>query len=100
MKNSIVHSFPLKNLNKKKEKQGKKSFEKVACTFIDYLVENDQYFRMMTHFMLDGDLSPVSIEKLNKMERALLDRFDNMFKKQIVALFSQMFIDQCTRKTG
>jgi AcrR family transcriptional regulator len=55
--------------------------DRVACAFIDYLVENDQYFRMMTHFMLDSVLNPDSIEKLNKMERALLDQFDNLFKK-------------------
>lgn len=54
--------------------------EQVAVAFIDYLVENDQYFRMMTHFMLDSVLNPDSIEKLNKMERALLDQFDNLFK--------------------
>jgi AcrR family transcriptional regulator len=55
--------------------------DKVAISFIDYLVEHDQYFRMMTHFMLDGVLNPASIEKLNKMERDLLDQFDNLFKK-------------------
>ena len=57
------------------------SVDTVANEFIGYLVENDQYFRMMTHFMLDGVLNPDSIEKLNKMERALLDQFDNLFKK-------------------
>ncbi|NOX32509.1 MAG: DUF302 domain-containing protein [Deltaproteobacteria bacterium] len=57
------------------------SVDTVACAFIDYLVKHDQYFRMMTHFMLDGVLNPASIEKLNKMERALLDQFDNLFKK-------------------
>ncbi len=57
------------------------SVDTVANAFIEYLVENDQYFRMMTHFMLDGVLNPDSIEKLNKMERALLDQFDNLFKK-------------------
>ena len=55
--------------------------DRVAVAFIDYLVENDQYFRMMTHFMLDSMLNPDSIEKLNKMERALLDQFDNLFTK-------------------
>lgn len=57
------------------------SVDKVAISFIDYLVEHDQYFRMMTHFMLDGVLNPTSIEKLNKMERDLLDQFDKLFKK-------------------
>lgn len=57
------------------------SVDKVAIFFIEYLVEHDQYFRMMTHFMLDGALNPDSIEKLNTMERDLLDQFDKLFKK-------------------
>lgn len=55
--------------------------EAVAGAFIDYLVKNDQYFRMMTHFMLDSALNPDSIDKLNKMERSLLDQFDSLFKR-------------------
>lgn len=62
-------------------KQEDVSIDSVANAFIDYLVENDQYFRMMTHFMLDSALNQDSIEKLNKMERALLDQFDHLFKK-------------------
>jgi len=55
--------------------------EKVTEEFIAYLVENDQYFRMMTHFMLDGSLSAEMVEKLNTMERLLFDEFDKLFRK-------------------
>jgi len=55
--------------------------EKVTEKFIAYLVENDQYFRMMTHFMLDGSLSVEMVEKLNAMERLLFDEFDKLFRK-------------------
>jgi AcrR family transcriptional regulator len=55
--------------------------EKVTEHFIKYLVDNDQYFRMMTHFMLDGSLSREMIERLNEGERILLDQFDRIFAK-------------------
>src|SRR5208283_907370 len=35
----------------------KKLLEKVARIYLTYLIDNDQYLRMMTHFMLDGSLS-------------------------------------------
>jgi len=44
-------------------------------------MDNDQYFRMMTHFMLDGALSAEKIEKLNAAERRIFDQFDRMFQK-------------------
>lgn len=44
-------------------------------------MDNDQYFRMMTHFMLDGSLSPEKIEKLNAAERRIFEQFDRLFKK-------------------
>lgn len=57
------------------------SIEKVTDRFLDYLIENDRYFRMMTHFMLDGSLSDELIERLNASERLLLDRLDSLFVK-------------------
>ena len=38
---------------------------KISDAYVTYLMDNDQYFRMMTHFMLDGSLSVEKIEKLN-----------------------------------
>lgn len=55
------------------------SIEKVTDKFIGYLIENDRYFRMMTHFMLDGSLSPELVDRLNVAERLLLDQMDKLF---------------------
>ncbi|HSV97256.1 MAG TPA: TetR/AcrR family transcriptional regulator [Spirochaetota bacterium] len=55
------------------------ALEDAAERFVRYLCDNDQYFRMMTHFMLDGSLGPGLVERLNAAERALLDRFDELF---------------------
>lgn len=61
--------------------KGQISIEKVTEKFINYLIENDHYFRMMTHFMLDGSLNEDLIERLNASERLLLGQFDIMFTK-------------------
>ncbi|MCK9363850.1 MAG: TetR/AcrR family transcriptional regulator [Syntrophales bacterium] len=55
--------------------------DKVAETYLDYLLAHDQYFRMMTHFMLDGSLTAEMIERLNVAERGIFDQFDVMFRK-------------------
>ena len=55
--------------------------ELIAGVFLEYLIENDPYFRMMTHFMLDGVLNKESIQTLNSIEGRLLDQFDRLFKK-------------------
>jgi AcrR family transcriptional regulator len=59
----------------------KKTMEKVAEAYLTYLIDNDQYFRMMTHFMLDGSLSAEMVDKLNNSERLIFDKFDILFRK-------------------
>lgn len=59
----------------------KSGIEEVTERFLTYLIDNDNYFRMMTHFMLDGSLSEDLIERLNETERQLLDCMDRMFLK-------------------
>ncbi|HOO72690.1 MAG TPA: TetR/AcrR family transcriptional regulator [Spirochaetota bacterium] len=55
------------------------NIEKVTEKFLKHMIKNDHYFRMMTHFMLDGTLSAEMVERLNAMERKLLDQFDRLF---------------------
>lgn len=62
------------------EKTGPDALEAVAESFIGFLNENDHYFRMMTHFMLDGDLAPALVERLNQAQRSLLDRIEAIFR--------------------
>ncbi len=68
----------LSNINTKNEKG---DIEAIASAYLDYLMDNDQYFRMMTHFMLDGSLTLELIEKLNVAERQIFNQFDVMFRK-------------------
>lgn len=55
---------------------------KVTEKFLKHMIDNDRYFRMMTHFMLDGTLSDEQIERLNAMERRLLEQLDRLFEKR------------------
>lgn len=53
----------------------------IAGVYLDFLTEKDHYFRMMTHFMLDGQLSDEPLDKLNETERSLLDQIDRVFRR-------------------
>ncbi|MBP1710464.1 MAG: transcriptional regulator, TetR family [Deltaproteobacteria bacterium] len=66
----------LKNLI---EKSKTPDLLKISNAYMTYLMDNDQYFRMMTHFMLDGSLSAEKIEKLNEAERRIFDQLDRLF---------------------
>ena len=68
-------------LEKLIEKAKTPDIMKVSDAYVTYLIDNDQYFRMMTHFMLDGSLAAEKIEKLNAAERQIFDHFDRMFQK-------------------
>jgi AcrR family transcriptional regulator len=61
------------------------AIEKVANEFTDYFTRNDQYFRMMMHFFLDGPVDSQVFEKLIFLERMLLDSFDRLFEKMKVS---------------
>ncbi len=51
----------------------------VAAEVVAFLWENDHYFRMMTHFMLHGEIREGHLERLNEMERRVLDHFQAVF---------------------
>lgn len=57
------------------------AIQQVAAAFVDFLATNDHYFKMMTHFMLDGDIKPELLDKLNLIARSLLERFEILLQK-------------------
>jgi AcrR family transcriptional regulator len=60
---------------------GDSSIEKISAGFVDYLLEHDTFFQMMTHFMLDGNISEKALARFNEAERYLINSFDGIFKK-------------------
>ena len=59
---------------------GENATMEAAEAFIQYLADNGHYFRMMTHFMLDGSLDEEQAGRLNAAERTLLEHFDRLFE--------------------
>lgn len=55
--------------------------EDAADTFIAYLTDHEHYFKMMTHFMLEGTVHEGLLDQLNSIERSMLDQFDKLFEK-------------------
>ncbi len=55
------------------------SIERTATTYLDYLLDHDAFFQMMTHFMIQGGMGPEVLEKFNEAERRLLRSFDRIF---------------------
>lgn len=55
--------------------------EEMALSFVGYLIEHEHYFKMMTHFMLEGSVNEDLQERLNTIERSVLDQFDRLFAK-------------------
>jgi len=57
------------------------SLEKVITYFLDYYIEQEAQWRMITHFALYGNKSNASVEKLDRISRRLLDQFALVFEK-------------------
>lgn len=55
------------------------SIEGIAATYLDYLLEHDAFFQMMSHFMIHGGIGEEALEKFNETERKLLGILDTMF---------------------
>ncbi|MCX7823636.1 MAG: TetR/AcrR family transcriptional regulator [Syntrophobacterales bacterium] len=54
--------------------------KKVARLYMGFLLEKDHYFKMMSHFMLEGNLEGEALERLNAMEKRLLDTLQRLFE--------------------
>jgi AcrR family transcriptional regulator len=55
------------------------SLKKVLSIYIDFIAENDTYFRMMTILMSQGNLNEASSRALVEVMNATLSRLDSLF---------------------
>jgi len=58
------------------------SIEEAAMRYLGYLIEREEYFKMMTHFMLHGNMDEELIDSLNEIERSVLEGFDRLFERK------------------
>lgn len=61
----------------------------VAEAYLKFLIEHDELFRMMTHFMLDGNLKGENVQRLNAVARLILDRLDCFFEENAKGKINQ-----------
>ena len=69
------------NLSQRIESGQKVGLEEIAANFVEYLLDHEALFRMMTHFMVDGGISQKALACFNETERRLLDAFEERFAK-------------------
>jgi AcrR family transcriptional regulator len=56
------------------------SLERAINFFLDYYIENEAQWRMITHFALYGNKSNASVDKLDRVSRRLMDQFTSLFE--------------------
>jgi AcrR family transcriptional regulator len=53
------------------------SLEEVTIKFVDYLMDHEDIFLMMSHFMVRGEKKPESVEKFNDIQAVFLGILDS-----------------------
>jgi len=71
----------IENLEKQVTLQENLTLERVINHFLDYYIEHEAQWRMITHFAMYGNKSNESVEKLDRVARQLLDLFGSVFQK-------------------
>jgi AcrR family transcriptional regulator len=56
------------------------SIEEISRAYVGFLKTNEQYFKMMTRFMMDDTLSDEILESLQQASNILIDKFEKLFK--------------------
>lgn len=71
------------------------ALDEMASSFIDYLVDNEATFQLMSHFMMNSHINSETLEKYNVVQRYFLKFFDTVLQKEglndNVRLYSHTF---------
>ena len=68
-------------LKKRVEEERSPSLETFINDYLDYHIEHDAHWRMITHFALHGNIGEASAEKLNQISRQVMDLLETVLKK-------------------
>lgn len=55
--------------------------EKLMNRYLDFYIDHENHWRMISHFSLFGNISPESSKRLDKVARRTLNIFDTIFRK-------------------
>ena len=68
-------------LKKRVQEERSPSLETFINDYLDYHIEHDAHWRMITHFALHGNIGEASAEKLNQISRQVMDLLETVMKK-------------------
>jgi AcrR family transcriptional regulator len=68
-------------LKKRVQAEQDLSLETFINDYLDYNIEHDAHWRMITHFALHGNIGEASAEKLNQISRQVMDLLETVLKK-------------------
>jgi len=68
-------------LKKRVQAERSPSLEAFINAYLDYHIEHDAHWRMITHFALHGNIGEASAEKLNQISRQVMDLLETVLKK-------------------
>ena len=68
-------------LKKRVQEERSPSLETFIDDYLDYHIEHDAHWRMITHFALHGNIGEASAEKLNQISRQVMDLLETVLKK-------------------
>ncbi len=68
-------------LKKRVQAERSPSLEAFMDDYLDYHIEHDAHWRMITHFALHGNIGEASAEKLNQISRQVMDLLETVLKK-------------------
>lgn len=84
----------------KQIRNGHATIEEIALAHIDYLLENEATFQLMTHFMIHRQIHPDTLEKFNIVQRYFLNMIDTVITragaKENIRMFSHAFFASIT----
>ncbi len=66
---------------KKKLWTSKVTLEEISIDIVDFFLDNEDIFKMMSHFMIRGEKNPDTLEKFNKEQDFFLDLLDSAITK-------------------
>lgn len=68
-------------LKKRVQAERRPSLETFINDYLDYNIEHEAHWRMITHFALHGNIGEASAEKLNQISRQVMDLVETVLKK-------------------
>ena len=77
-------------------KRGTASFEQIAAGIVDFFLEKEPTFQMLSHFLLKEEVDEEARKKFDSIQEHYLEQFDNVLEqvgcaRENVRLFSRAF---------